>query len=282
MVSMLFLFDLFPMIWPWLLLMLCLALQWAGLRRLGWSVFVAWLATAIAFGTLGLPALIAIAGGLGLAVSLPSLRGMWAIAGHAALVLWSVAMAAHLLPGFDNLQALDQVQSGPLSAPYSLYLNQDKPIVFLALALAWPGVLARSGPVQRLPLLLAALFCAALLPLTVATGALAPETALPAWLGLFLIANLLQTCLVEEAFFRGYLQNGLSARFGPVTGTAAASLLFGLAHAGGGWTLVVFATLLGLACGMGLRFGGRLWVPVLMHFAFNVAHLMLLTYPAPI
>jgi membrane protease YdiL (CAAX protease family) len=278
---MLFQTDLLPAIWPWAMLMVCLILLWSGHRRAGWSVFAVWLMAAFIAGSLGLPALIAILGGLALARALPGLRGPAGLAGHVALVLWSVAMAAHLVPGFGNLPVLDQVRSGPLSAPYSLYLNLDKPIVFLALALAWPGMLSRNAPVQRIPMFLAILFCAALLPLAVATGALAPEPALPAWLGLFLIANLLQTCLVEEAFFRGYLQNLLVNRFGPAAGIAAASLLFGLAHIGGGWAVTLFATLLGLACGLGLRFGGRLWIPVLMHFAFNVAHLTLLTYPAP-
>jgi len=278
---MFFLIDLLTLIWPWLLLMFCLAIHWGGFHRMGWSIFAAWLVAAFVTGALELPALIAIAVGLGLAFSLPGRRGTLAIAGHAVLVLWSVAMAAHLLPGFNNLPALDQVQTGPLSMPYSLHLNQDKPIIFLALLLAWPRLLTQTTRFQRTPLLLTLLFCAMLLPLAFFAGILKAEPALPAWLGLFLIANLLQTCLVEEAFFRGYLQIGLTARFGSAAGLAAASLLFGLAHAGGGWTVVVFATLLGLACGLGLRFGGWLWVPALMHFAFNVAHLTLLTYPAP-
>ena len=279
---MLFLLNLLPMIWPWLLLMFCLVLHWNGLHRTGWGLFTLWLVAATALGMLKIAGLAAIFAGLGLSLAVPRLQGNLAIAGHIALVLWSVAMAAHLLPGFNNLLVLDQVQSGPLSTPYSLHLNQDKPVIFLALLLAWPGLLSRSAPLRRLPTLLAAVFCAALLPLAIAAGTLKVEPALPAWLGLFLIANLLQTCLVEEAFFRGYLQNGLSARLGAAAGITTASFLFGLAHIGGGWTVAVFAALLGLACGLGLRFSGRLWVPVLMHFAFNVAHLMLLTYPAPV
>ena len=277
---MFFLIDLLPQIWPWLLLMFCLAIHWGGFHRLGWGTFAAWLVAAFGTGALELLALIAITVGLGLAFSLPKLRGPLAMAGHAGLVLWSVAMAAHLLPGFNNLLAMDQVQTGPLSTPYSLHLNQDKPIVFLALLLAWPRLLTQTTRFQRIPFLLTLLFCATLLPLAVFAGILKAEPALPAWLGLFLIANLLQTCLVEEAFFRGYLQTGMTARFGPVVGIGAASLLFGLAHVDGGWAVALFATLLGLACGLGLRFGGRLCVPVLMHFAFNVAHLMLLTYPS--
>ena len=276
------LIDMLPQIWPWLFLMLCLTLHWGGLRRFGWGVFTTWLAAAFLMGTVEFTALLAIAAGLGLALSLPKLRGPLAIAGHFALVMWAVAIAAHLFPGFNNLLALEQVQSGPLSAPYSLHLNQDKPIVFLALLLAWPRLLTQTAPVQRTPLVLALIFCAALLPLTVLAGVLEVEPALPAWIGLFLIANLLQTCLVEEAFFRGYLQIGLTDRFGPAIGIATASLLFGIAHIGGGWAVTLFATLLGLACGLGLRFGGRLWIPVLMHFTFNVVHLVILTYPAPI
>lgn len=65
-------------------------------------------------------------------------------------------------------------------------------------------------------------------------------------------------------------------------GAIAASLLFGLAHFAGGPALVGFASILGLACGLGYYATRRLWVPVAMHFGFNLTHLFLFTYPGPL
>nr|WP_254438024.1 CPBP family intramembrane glutamic endopeptidase [Ruegeria arenilitoris] len=114
------------------------------------------------------------------------------------------------------------------------------------------------------------------------TGAVRPEIGLPSWWLIFALSNLFLTCLTEEAFFRGYLQSVFISKTGTTIGIVAASLLFGLAHAGGGPALVVFASILGAACGLGYFATGRLWVPVLMHFGFNALHLALFTYPGPV
>ncbi|MGL6500415.1 hypothetical protein ACSZOJ_19370 [Aeromonas dhakensis] len=52
----------------------------------------------------------------------------------------------HLIPGFTNLKVLDQVQAGPASVPFNMYLNLDKPLVFFGLLLAWPALLGPGAP----------------------------------------------------------------------------------------------------------------------------------------
>jgi CAAX protease family protein len=90
--------------------------------------------------------------------------------------------------------------------------------------------------------------------------------------------------VVEEAFFRGYLQGGIARlldghRFGRTIAIVVAALLFGLMHLpGGGWMWVIFATVAGLAYGLAYRFGG-LAAAVLAHFALNATHFLLFTYP---
>lgn len=78
---------------------------------------------------------------------------------------------------------------------------------------------------------------------------LQPEVTVPNWWWLFALNNLLLTCVAEEAFFRGYVQQAVSMRFGSMVGVTVASLLFGVAHIHGGFLLVVFATLSGAAMG---------------------------------
>ncbi|MGR3760599.1 lysostaphin resistance A-like protein [Roseobacteraceae bacterium NS-SX3] len=320
-----YLFQTLPQIWPWLILMAAMAAGWAGRRGLAFALLAACAAAAVAEGRLSPLAAAALATGLLFAAFLPRTRGVPALIGHAVLVLWSLALGAHLLPGVENLPVLDQVRAGPDSAPYSMHLNLDKPLVFLALLLAWPPLLKPAGcPAARpgsarpegalLPfdpravsglaphlsnsaapnalytalrradnraMFTGLLLLAALFPLALLTGALRWEPSLPAWTLLWMLSNLLLTCLAEEAFFRGYLQQGLSRRFGPAAGIGAASLLFGLAHLGAGPAVAGFASLLGLACGLGYWGSGRFGVPVLMHFAFNLTHLLLFTYPGP-
>ncbi|MEW2912834.1 CPBP family intramembrane glutamic endopeptidase [Leisingera sp. JC11] len=276
-----FVLNSLPQTWPWLILMAALAAGWAGSRGLACAMLAAFAGAAVALGHLTPLALTALAAGLLFAAFLPRTRGPAALIAHAVLVLWSLALGAHLVPGVQNLLILDQVQAGPASAPYSLHLNLDKPMVFFALLLAWPALLQRNDPASKAALLSGLLLLAALLPLALLTGALRLEPGLPDWALLWMASNLLLTCLAEEAFFRGYLQQGLSRRFGPAAGIAAASLLFGLAHVGAGPAVAAFAALLGLACGLGYWGAGRFHVPVLMHFAFNLGHFLLFTYPGP-
>ncbi len=276
-----FVLSTLPQTWPWLLLMAALAAGWSGHRGPAFALLAAFGGAAWALGHLEPLGLAVLSAGLLLAALLPRTRGPAGLAGHAVLALWSLALGAHLLPGVQNLLILNQVQAGPGSAPYSLHLNLDKPLVFFALLLAWPALLQRKDPAGRRALVFGLAILAALLPLAFLTGALELEPSLPGWTLLWMGSNLLLTCLAEEAFFRGYLQHGLSRRFGPAAGIAAASLLFGLAHIGAGPAVAAFAALLGLACGLGYWGSGRFRVPVLMHFAFNLTHLLLFTYPGP-
>ena len=72
----------------------------------------------------------------------------------------------------------------------------------------------------------------------------------------------------EELLFRGVIQAGLEGLIGPAAALAAASLLFGLAHA---LTLAYFV----LTCLMGLYLGwlyqasGNLLVPIMVHFLYD-------------
>ncbi|OED50378.1 hypothetical protein AB838_02420 [Rhodobacteraceae bacterium (ex Bugula neritina AB1)] len=270
-----------PQTCPWLILMTALALGWAGQRHLAFALLAVFGAAALALGHLEPLALTALAAGLLCAAFVARIRGPAKLISHLALALWALALGAHLLPGVHNLLILDQVQAGPASAPYSLHLNLDKPLVFFVLLLAWPALLQPNDPAGRSAWLSGLLLLAALLPAALLTGALHLELSLPEWTLLWMASNLLLTCLAEEAFFRGYLQQGLTRSFGPAVGIATASLLFGLAHIGAGPAVAAFATLLGLACGLGYWGSGRFCAPVLMHFAFNFAHLLLFTYPGP-
>ncbi|WP_171209024.1 MULTISPECIES: CPBP family intramembrane glutamic endopeptidase [unclassified Ruegeria] len=277
-----FFLSLLPQIWPWLVIAAAQITALGGRRELGLGMIAILGAYALSIGALSLSATLIIALGMAGAAVLPRLGGRLAVLGHLAFVVWSVALGAHLVPGVQNLLILDQVTAGPDSGMFTLYLNLDKPMVFFAALLAWPAILHTRTEFNPAPLFLGLALLPVLFAIGVWSGAVRQEIALPEWWLLFAFSNLFLTCLTEEAFFRGYLQSALSARFGSLVGLMLASLLFGLAHAPGGLELVVFASILGLACGLGYAATGRLWVPTLMHFGFNFAHLSLFTYPGPV
>jgi len=203
---------------------------------------------------------------------------------HVIAVVWALALALHLAPGFNNLQVLDQVQSGANSSTYTLYLNLDKPLVFFALLLLVPNLLVpkflgrAKAMTQTQVRTLAALFVGVFL-LAFLLGLIQYELSLPNWWLVFAFSNLLLTCVAEEALFRGYIQNLLTRRFHPVIGVGIASVLFGLAHFAGGPVFMLVASLAGLLYGLTYYWSGRLSYAVAVHFAFNLGHLTFFTYP---
>ncbi|TVK93790.1 hypothetical protein AYJ01_09170 [Shewanella algae] len=206
-----------------------------------------------------------------------------AVFGAQGLILLSaVALTVHLLPGFDNLKLLDKVRASSGSAPFSMYLNLDKPLSLFLLLLAWPLVAGTPKPLPRRKIILLALLFAAtpaLLGLASLSGAINWDPKLPGWWWLFALNNLLLTCVAEEVLFRGALQQYLVKRGGALLGITLASVLFGLAHLAGGWTLALFAALAGVLYGLVFQLSGRLWLAALCHFCLNFCHLLLFSYP---
>lgn len=263
----------------WLALGLAVLLCLARQQRSGLILLGVALLTALWLERLGPVAALVSLAGLLLAWRTPTLPQPWRGAALTLVLLWSLALTLHLVPGFDNLKVLDRVQAGPASVPFTLYLNLDKPLIFFGLLLAWPALLGPGGAIRWRPLALLILPLAALLIAAWQLGALKPEVGLPHWWWLFAFNNLLFTCAAEEALFRGLIQQGVASRSKPWLGLLVASLLFGAAHLAGGPLLVLFAALAGACYGLAFLLSGRLGVAIAIHFLFNFAHLALFTYP---
>jgi membrane protease YdiL (CAAX protease family) len=204
----------------------------------------------------------------------------------AAIIVLSLALALHAVPGFVNPLLLDKVTIGAGAKPVSLYFNLDKTAVGILLcatfaapartAAQWRGV-GHAYPI----IVLTPVF---VLAAGWALGVVGPD---PKWVDaapLFLALNLCTTCLAEEAFFRASIQGRLnealaSRRHGSAIAIGVAAVLFGIAHGYGGAPLVVLATLAGIGYGLAYRRGG-IEAAILTHFALNAAHFLLFTYPA--
>ena len=263
----------------WLALGLAVLLCLARQQRSGLILLGVALLTALWLERLSPVAALVSLAGLLLAWRTPTLPQPWRGVALTLVLLWALALTLHLVPGFDNLKVLDRVQAGPASVPFTLYLNLDKPLIFFGLLLAWPALLGPGGAIRWRPLALLMLPLAALLITAWQLGALKPEVGLPHWWWLFVLNNLLFTCVAEEALFRGLIQQGVASRSKPWLGLLVASLLFGAAHLAGGQLLMLFAALAGACYGLAFLLSGRLGVAIAIHFLFNFAHLALFTYP---
>lgn len=205
----------------------------------------------------------------------------FSLPGEIILVVSAIALMLHMIPGFNNLIIVSGEQAGPQSAPFTFYYNIDKALIPFLLLACLPTLLKRPArpPANALWWLVLLMSLPLLLLLATLAGGLRVELHRPEWLGSFMLANLFFVCVAEEALFRGYIQQRLSQLLGDKRALLIAALLFGFAHFSGGLLLMLFATLAGLIYGLAWLWSGRLWVSTLVHFAFNMLHLLFFTYP---
>lgn len=258
-----------------------IALPWLSLTLLGIGY-----AVALIYGQPSWLALISIALLLIASFAVRQQKSPWArYVGHGLFLVLALALAMHWLPGFHNGRGIEPQRFTDDAVPFSMYLNQDKPLIGFWLLLTCPWIVARRS--LRLSLYATAL-ALTLTAITALGGAVllgiiswAPKWPEQAWL--WVLNNLLLVTLVEEALFRGYIQGGLTQRFkhlpyGENLALLLASLLFGLVHLGAGWQWVLLASIAGVGYGLAYRFGG-LGAAIATHFALNLLHFGLFTYP---
>lgn len=206
-------------------------------------------------------------------------------AGHLLFIALAIALTLHWLPGFHNPRVIGPVRFTPDAAPFTMYLNLDKPLVgfWLMWVLPWIKPPVDCARIWRTALVAALATSAACLTFALAVGMVGWAPKWPALGWLWLLNNLLLVTFAEETLFRGYLQGGLGRLLKNVPGGAAialllAAVLFGAAHAAGGWPWIAVGFLSGIGYGLAYRFGG-LQSAVLAHVGLNLAHFTLFTYP---
>ncbi|MCK9689268.1 type II CAAX prenyl endopeptidase Rce1 family protein [Scleromatobacter humisilvae] len=102
-----------------------------------------------------------------------------------------------------------------------------------------------------------------------------------------LVSNLLFTCIAEESFVRGLLQEEMhraaerTQRRGlHATAVAVSAVVFGAAHAAGGLHLVLLATLGGITNALAYAKARKVEASVVTHFMLNAAHFLLFAHQA--
>ncbi|QSI76171.1 CPBP family intramembrane glutamic endopeptidase [Niveibacterium microcysteis] len=269
------------------LLMLAVLSAW-GPRVAGrpvWpAVFALALVAAVAEGVLAswaLAAVLALAAA-GVLYTQLAHRGLARALG-VVVALLALALALHVVPGAANPVLAGLQRLSPQSLPFRPWLSVDKGFAGLVLLLCFVP-LARSAAdwrqvgatLLRVGVPLVVLIVAA----SLAAGYVAPDPKWPAFALPFLAGNLLFTCVAEEAFFRGLIQRGLATTIGAAPALAIASLLFGLAHLGGGPLYAAIAAFAGLGYGWAYQRSARIEAAILCHFALNAVHFLGFSYPA--
>ncbi len=131
----------------------------------------------------------------------------------------------------------------PLSRPFTLYFNIDKPMLIFALLILVPNILSNNEYNWRdisLSFTQKIIIGGGLITLPLLAWALQlvkPELTLPSWWWIFAINNLIFTCVAEEVLFRGYIQGFLCKKLSAPIAIIIASILFGLVHFAGSYTI---------------------------------------------
>ncbi|HEU4459364.1 MAG TPA: CPBP family intramembrane glutamic endopeptidase [Methylibium sp.] len=270
-----------------LLLGIAILAVWAPPLRLPhlvpawWPCFAAALLAAVVEGVVRWPGLLAIALLLACAWGSKRADGAAGALFTAALAGLALAMALHLVPGFRNPVHLAGVRASVDGAGFTQYLNFDKGAAGLVL-LAFHGRRGGFPPVRTL--LIAGVTVVVTLGLAVALAHVRVDVKWPSYALSFLLINLLFTCVPEEAFFRGLVQERLMAiaarrRAWAGASVVACAALFGLAHLGGGPTAAAIAAVAGLGYAVAYAATRRVEAAVLAHFAVNAVHFIGFTYP---
>lgn len=208
--------------------------------------------------------------------------------GIAAMVL---LLGLHIFPGFNNVLVADKTTLSPTSTPYSLRLNFDKTVagllllgllhpIFLKGWKEWKQTICRALPIITLNIVI-------VVALSFVLGYVKFEPKWTSFFVLWAIVNLFFTCMSEEAFFRGYIQQQIDLRlrenrYGKHIAIATSAILFGLVHFAGGIMYVVLATIAGAGYALAYQRTGRIEMSILAHFSLNTVHFLLLTYPRAI
>lgn len=204
------------------------------------------------------------------------------------ILILGVGLAAHLLPGFQNLKVLDAIQISRDGIPFTLYLNFDKTLVgILILGILHQRISTKDQWLKMfkmtIPRAIFVIFIVACLSFAFKFVHFDPK--IPSSLLIWAFTNLLFVCLAEEAFFRGFIQKYLCAvlqrfSYGNLVAIVIASLLFGLAHYAGGVRYMILAAFAGMGYGWIYFRTKRIEASIISHFSLNLVHFLFFTYPA--
>jgi len=186
---------------------------------------------------------------------------------------------------FNNYRYLHNITLTSDSSPYSLYFNLDKTLIgIFIIAFSFEYKKIEFLPILKLLVINFLLMGGIFFVLATILGYSKFEPKLPYFAPVWILVNLFFTCVAEEAIFRRLIQQkiyeSLTGKFALFISILIASVTFGLAHFKGGITYMILASLAGMFYGYIYYKSKRIESSILLHFIFNLTHILLFTYPA--
>ena len=206
-----------------------------------------------------------------------------------AAIALAFALGLQLVPGFQPSVFIEGVRLSPDAPPMRLTAHFAPGVAGLVLVAFYCRRIRTLGEARhaaRPAATIAVTTTIVVVGAAWAAGYVRPEWKLPDFTAAHLAKILLWTTVLEEGFFRGVIQERLArSRFieaRPMLSwlpIAVSSVLFGLAHAAGGWTYVGIATLAGVGYGLAYARTGLIEAAMATHFLVNATHFVAFTYP---
>lgn len=230
-------------------------------------------------------ALVALAFALPKIIDRPLVKA-WFLAIGVALAF---ALGSGLTPGFKDVVLISGIHASSDAPEVRLTARFNVAAAGLVLLLVY---CRRSRDIAEIICSIRSVFLITLLTTFVVLvlgyliGFVRPDIKLPSFTTIYLFRTIFWTCVLEESFFRGIIQERLASSdflsqrprmwWLPI---AASSILFGLAHMRGGWPYVGLATLAGIGYGLAYAKTRRIESSMFAHFILNTAHFIGFTYP---
>lgn len=204
------------------------------------------------------------------------------------IIAAAIAMRAHIMPGFYNWQLIDAEILSDNAHEYSLWLNMDTALVGLGILLFGLTPIHHLHDVSRM-------FRKMALPSIIGIGLIASTATLlkivqvdakvPQFWLIWMIINLMITCMSEEALFRFFIQQKLQdwvghKKYGVAFAIFIAALVTTFTHFNlmfAGYMATVFVA--SIFYGYVYYVTKRIEASILLHFAVNVSHFFFFTYP---
>ena len=201
------------------------------------------------------------------------------------IFLLTIALMGHMIPNINNPIIINDHFVSHNANSFNKYLNIDKALAGLFLLLyvvPKPKKVSNANKVTGVLVTTTTIFIGLLLANLIGLVEIDPK--IPTIILPWVITTLFFTCYAEEAFFRGFVQEKSVLLFKKykaknIIGIAISGIFFGLVHLAAGPAYVSIAILIGCSYSFIYYKTQNIYWPIAAHFAFNLVHFTLFTYP---
>ena len=197
----------------------------------------------------------------------------------------TIVLMSHMLTGIINPKIIDDYYFSKDAVSFSKYLNIDKVIagVFLLLYVV-PKPKKVSYENNIIAVLITTLFISITLIFATYLGKINIDPKVSELIIPWGLTNLFFTCYVEEAFFRGFIQENITSIFNKykysfLIAIFISGIAFGLIHLPAGLIYTCIATIIGCSLAYIYYKTKNIHWPIFAHFGFNLTHFVFFTYP---